>query len=295
MSLLAIPLGILIGVSLGALGGGGSILTVPALVYALGQGTHAATTGSLIIVGITSLAGMIAHLRAGRVQIRSGVAFGLLGIAGSYIGSRASARVDSNVLLVGFSALMIIAAVSMVRRQRSAIRRATASPVPHDFDSLSGPEGGLDGDTSAGSGSSAGTAVATMAVGADVERGISVARVLVAATVVGLVTGFFGVGGGFVVVPALVLALNFDMPTAVGTSLLVISINSASALASRLSGHPHVDAAVLVPFTVAAIAGTVLGSRLASRLRPERLVGAFTVLLIAIAVYTAARSLPHLL
>lgn len=285
MSILAIPLGILIGISLGALGGGGSILTVPALVYALGQSTHAATTGSLIIVGLTSLAGMVAHMRAGRVQLRSGVAFGILGIAGSYVGSRASASVDPNALLVGFSALMLVAAASMLRRRRPGRRAPEGSPGGRS----AAPE---DGSTGSGPASSP---VATLEVGAEAPTRVSVARVLVAASVVGLITGFFGVGGGFVVVPALVLALGFEMPQAVGTSLLVIAVNSASALVSRLSSHPHLDAAVLVPFTLAAIAATVVGSRLASRLRPERLAGAFTVLLVAIAVYTAARSLPHLI
>ncbi len=304
MDVLAIPLGVLIGVSLGALGGGGSILTVPALVYALGQGTHAATTGSLIIVGITSLAGMVAHMRAGRVQFRAGMAFGVLGVAGSYLGSRASASVDPNALLVGFSVLMMVAAISMLRRRKATSGGAPSGAGFAGSDSTAEvvalPVGGPGGrGRSSGSvttgGVTGGEVVATLDAEAEVRGGISVLRVLVAATVVGLVTGFFGVGGGFVVVPALVLALRFDMPQAVGTSLLVIAINSASALVSRLSGHPHIDAAVLVPFTLAAIAGTVFGSRLASRLRPERLVGAFTVLLVVIAIYTASRSLPHLL
>jgi uncharacterized membrane protein YfcA len=118
--------------------------------------------------------------------------------------------------------------------------------------------------------------------------------VVAAATVVGLLTGFFGVGGGFVVVPALVLVLGLSMPIAVGTSLLVIAVNSASALLSRLSAHAHVNAALLVVFTAAAVVGAVVGSSVASRTKPERLVGAFAMLLIAVAIYTAARSVPHL-
>ena len=94
---------------------------------------------------------------------------------------------------------------------------------------------------------------------------MSPARIVIAATVVGLVTGFFGVGGGFVVVPALVLALGFDMPTAVGTSLLVIAINSASSLLSRLGTHVSVGYALVITFTVAAVAGTLVGSRVASK------------------------------
>ena len=119
-------------------------------------------------------------------------------------------------------------------------------------------------------------------------------RVVIAATIVGLVTGFFGVGGGFVVVPALVLALGFDMPMAVGTSLLVIAINSASALLSRLGTHASIGDALLITFTAAAVAGAIAGSRIASKVRPERLAVAFAVLMIAIALYTAARSIPRL-
>ena len=123
---------------------------------------------------------------------------------------------------------------------------------------------------------------------------VSPVRVVIAATVVGLVTGFFGVGGGFVVVPALVLALGFDMPTAVGTSLLVIAINSASALLSRLGTHASIGDTLLITFTAAAVAGAIAGSRIASKVRPERLAVAFAVLMIAIALYTAARSIPAL-
>lgn len=113
----AIAVGVLVGVSLGALGGGGSILTVPALVYLLRQDTHAATTGSLIIVGITALAGAVVHGRRGRVRFLAGTTFGLLGVAGSYLGSKASAAVEQHVLLSAFAGLMLVAALAMLRRQ----------------------------------------------------------------------------------------------------------------------------------------------------------------------------------
>src|SRR5579875_2017688 len=119
--------------SLGALGGGGSILTVPALVYLLHQNAHAATTASLIIVGLTALAGAIGHWRAGRVRAGAGAVFGLLGIAGSYAGSRASAAVSQHVLLVAFAVLMVIAAVAMLRRRSipgSGDARAAEAPEP---------------------------------------------------------------------------------------------------------------------------------------------------------------------
>ncbi|MGO8730005.1 MAG: TSUP family transporter, partial [Streptosporangiaceae bacterium] len=99
---------------------------------------------------------------------------------------------------------------------------------------------------------------------------------------------------GFVIVPALVLALGFEMPVAVGTSLLVIAINSAVALAARFGSHVHLDWRLLAAFTVAALAGTFAGNRIASRVDASRLTAAFTVLLVAVAVYSLCRSVPGL-
>lgn len=261
MWLLAIPAGLLVGLSLGTLGAGGSILTVPILVYLLGQDPHHATTISLIVVGVAAIAGAVAHHRAGRVRLGTGLVFGLLGAAGSYFGSLASATVNQHVLLLGFAALMLAAAVAMLARRR----RKPAAPAP----------------VTGGTRTMVDRATMTKTVGA--------------ATVVGLLTGFFGVGGGFAVVPALVLALGFSMPAAVGTSLLVITVNSATALASRAGHGIGVDWTVIGPFTAAAVVGSLLGGRVASRARPELLSRAFTVLLVVVALYTAARSIPQLL
>ena len=268
---LALPIGLLIGLSLGALGGGGSILTVPALVYLLGQDTHAATTGSLLIVGITALAGVLAHRRAGRVRLAQGLVFGALGIAGSWAGSRLSASVSPAVLLAAFSVLMLVVAGVMVARRRARYR-----PTAADGDPLLGV-----------------TPVLTFSprFSCDCPRAL---KVVATASAVGLLTGFFGVGGGFAVVPALVLALGFSMPVAVGTSLLVIAVNSAAALAVRLGHGVHLDWGLLAAFTAAAVVGSLLGGRVASRVSPARLSTAFTVLLVAVALYTAARSIPQL-
>ncbi|MFI5065947.1 MAG: TSUP family transporter, partial [Streptosporangiales bacterium] len=155
MILVAVAAGLLIGASLGALGGGGSILTVPALVYLLGQSPHQATTASLMVVGTAAIVGAVAHARAGRVRLRTGAAFGVLGIAGSYAGSLASAAVPANVLLAGFGLLMLVVAVVMVLRRRGVARPGRGAAV------------------------SAGTR--------------HVLLVSAAATGVGLITGFFGV------------------------------------------------------------------------------------------------------
>jgi len=268
VSALAIPLGLLIGLALGALGGGGSILTVPALVYALDQSPRSATTSSLLIVGITSLLALLPHARAGRVRFGQGLLFGALGTAGSFAGSSLAGRVAQQVLLSAFAALMLLVATLMLRRSRG---QATGHKQD---DPTSEPMLTLHPLTCA------------------CPR---VAKVLLTATVVGLLTGFFGVGGGFVLVPALVLALGFPMPVAVGTSLLVIAVNSATALSARVgSGSNHLDWPLIGVFTAAAVAGSLAGGRLTSRVDPRRLTRAFAVLLVAVALYTAARSIPTL-
>ena len=120
------------------------------------------------------------------------------------------------------------------------------------------------------------------------------AKVVVTATAVGLLTGFFGVGGGFVLVPALVLALSFPMPVAVGTSLLVIAVNSATALTARISTvGTDLDWPLIAGFTAAAVAGSLVGGRITSRIHPTTLTRTFAVLLVAVALYTAARALPR--
>ena len=292
MLAVAIPAGLLIGLALGALGGGGSILTVPALVYLLDQAPPAATTGSLLIVGTAALVGMVAHRRAGRVRIGPGLVFAGLGLAGSYVGSRLSTAVDPHVLLTAFAALMLAAAAAL--RQRGGARRyaAGAPPRPGSADRLARarahhPAALADGPTTAGPT----CPLPSVTPRITTRRAVTI---VAAATAVGLLTGFFGVGGGFVIVPALVLVLGFDMPAAVGTSLLVIAINSASALLSRMGTHIHLEPGLLLAFTAAAIAGAVAGSRIASKVRPERLVGVFALLMIAVALYTVARSVPAL-
>lgn len=262
MLLLALPFGLLVGASLGALGGGGSILTVPVLVYALSQSTSAATTGSLVIVGLSALAGTVGHARAHHVRWGRGAVFGVLGIAGSYVGSRLNAKVDPHVLLSAFAGLMLVAAYVMWRRRATAPRamvehpKASEVPLTRRIDAA------------------------------------CLAKMLGAATAVGLLTGFFGVGGGFVIVPALVLVLGFEMPVAIGTSLLVIAINAGSAFVSRLHTGLHADWLLLLAFTASAVAGTWIGGRIASRVSTLRLTTGFTVLLVVGALLLSAANLP---
>ena len=271
-ALLASPLGFLIGVSLGALGGGGSILAVPALVYGAGQEPKAATTTSLLIVGLTALAGMVAHWRAGRVRVGAGLVFGAVGIGGSFVGNQLNKSVDPNVLLLAFSGLMLVAAWRMWAQGRHPSTTPRADPeLPHT------------------SGATKVALAPTVTTQRTAFKAATVLKVVAAGTLVGFLTGFFGVGGGFVIVPALVLALRYPMPEAVGTSLLVIAVNSAFALSQRIQ-TTDIDWRAAVPFTVASLAGVSVGKRLADRLPAATLSRWFVALLVAVATYTAIRS-----
>jgi uncharacterized membrane protein YfcA len=262
-ALLASPLGFLIGISLGALGGGGSILAVPALVYAAGQTPKHATTTSLVLVALTAMIGIVPHWRARRVRFMAGTIFGLAGIGGSLLGSHWNKAADPNVLLLAFSGLMMIAAYGMWRRVSNTSRIAPALSV--------------------------GAAAAPVTASSIRIEPMTVLKVIVAGTTVGLLTGFFGVGGGFVIVPALVLALGFTMPEAIGTSLLVITINSAVALTTRLQSG-SIEWGTVIPFTIASLIGVIVGSRLASKHDSSSLQRWFVGLLVVVALYTAVRS-----
>ncbi|MEU9114814.1 sulfite exporter TauE/SafE family protein [Streptomyces sp. NPDC048483] len=250
LAVTALPCGLLIGVLLGALGGGGSILAVPTLVYLLGQSPHEATAGALVVVAVGAVSGLVCHARAGRVRWAAGAVFGALGTAGSYLGTRWSAALDPTVLMTAFAGLMLTVAAALLLRGRR--ERETATTVRR------GP-----------------------------------VRIAATASAVGLLTGFFGVGGGFVVVPALTLVLGLEMPVAIGTSLLVILINSATALTTR-AGTGALDWPLLAAFAACTAVGSYVGNRLAARLPAPTLTRAFASLVTILAVAMAATAIPRL-
>lgn len=258
---LASPLGFLIGLSLGALGGGGSIIAVPALVYAAGQDARGATATSLLLVGVASLVGITGHWRAGRVRLGTGIVFGLVGAGGSIAGSALNREVDPDLLLLAFAGLVLVAAWRML----------TACPTCTKV----GEQREL-------------TLGAAAAGGRTIDLGTALV-VFLAGTGVGFLTGLFGVGGGFVIVPALALVLKLPMPQAIGTSLVVIVVNSAVALSTRLA-TTSIDWHITIPFTVAAIAGVLTGGRIADRLDATRSLRWFAGLLVGVALYTALRA-----
>ena len=243
---LTVTLAFAVGVSLGLLGGGGSILAVPLLVYVGGLSPHEATAGSLFVVGVTSGVGLVNHARAGRVRWRTGLVFGVAGMAGAYAGGLLSGLVPGQVLLGAFAVMMLAAAGGMLRGRR-------------------GDGGG--------------------------REELRLAPSIALGALVGTITGFVGAGGGFVIVPTLVLVAGLPMPAAVGTSLLVITLQSAAGLAGHLSGTALPWPLVLA-VTASAVLGSLAGSRLTGRIPADRLRTAFGVLVIVIGTLVLVEQLP---
>ena len=243
---------------------------MPALVYAAGQDPRSATATSLFLVGMAALVGMGSHHRAGRVRVGTGVIFGVTGVGGSLVGTAVNRRLDPDLLLLGFSLLIVIAAWRMLTGCPTCTQVGEQREIQAE-EAAGGPAG-----------------VLTRARAALDAR--TVVTVLLAGTGVGFLTGLFGVGGGFVIVPALTLALKLSMPEAIGTSLLVIAINSATALAARF-GTNSIEWKVAIPFTIAAVGGVLVGGRIADRLDANRSLRWFAALLVAVALYTGTRAL----
>ncbi|MFE6910068.1 sulfite exporter TauE/SafE family protein [Streptomyces erythrochromogenes] len=249
MIALVLAASVLIGISLGILGGGGSILTVPILVYLADMDAKEAVATSLFVVGATSAVGLLPHARAGRVRWRTGLLFGAVGMVGAYGGGRLAEYVPGTALLVLFALMMLATAAAMLRgpRERDA--------------------GGSD------------------------RRELPVKAVVVEGLAVGAVTGLVGSGGGFLVVPALVLLGGLPMSVAVGTSLLVIAMQSFSGLAGHLAGV-QIDWGTTLMVTAAAVAGSLIGGRFAGRIPPGALRKAFGWFVVVMGILVLGRQIP---
>ncbi|OSY42106.1 MULTISPECIES: sulfite exporter TauE/SafE family protein [Pseudonocardia] len=267
-------LGLLVGLVIGALGGGGGVLSVPALVYALGQDAHAATAGSIVIVGIISVVGVLSRLRDRTVDWRTGFAFGAVGLPTAWAGSVLNRVVPQPVLMLSFAGLTLAVAALML--VRGGAGHEPAAPA------AAGPSGGPSGGTSVLVRSRRRAFV------------VHAAKVTVAGSLVGFLTGFLGVGGGFLVVPALVVLLGMRMPVAIATSLLVLTLNAAGSLAAR-AGHLESDWAVLGPFVAVAVLGALAGKLVADRLSATSLTRAFAVLLLLVGGGVGVQSVVALL
>lgn len=245
---------VIVGLSLGLLGSGGSILTVPLLVYLVGQPEKVAIAGSLAVVGGIALAGALPAALRGGVEWRSVGWFGVPGMAGTVLGAHLSRWLSGDVQLLLFAAVMIVAAWHMAR--------TGAAPPAHAM-----PR--------------------------------SRAWIIVDGLGVGLLTGLVGVGGGFLIVPALVLLGGLSMHRAIATSLWIIALNAFSGFGKHLlvldAAGLRLDWLLLGLFTGVGAVGSLVGQRLATRLPQALLRRGFAALLVLMGLYMVSRELPAVL
>jgi uncharacterized membrane protein YfcA len=245
--------GLLVGGLLGALGAGGSVVTVPILVYALGEDVGTAAVTSLLIVGVTAASGAVSHWRSGTVRFATALALSAVASVGSVAGSILRARVGGREFLLAFAGLLVAVAALVWRRpgvRSGAARECVLRPEARPCAKLAG-----------------------------------------AGLAIGLLTGFFGAGGGFAVVAVLLVVLSFPAREAIGTSLVVVALASAMALVASL-GQASVDWAVAIPFALAGIVGASLGRRAGSALDERMLRRAFALGLLALAAFLVTRVPP---
>ena len=300
-TVLALVIGVGVGVVVGTLGAGGGILSVPVLVYLLGQSPHEAASGSLVIVLVTALVSLPSRARHHQVRWRDGALFGLLSSAGAWAGSWLNSLVDGQVLMLLFSVLLLVVAALMARRalaerrtEAPAVESEPATPEepssPSAADLVDEAEDAaevlMDIPWEAQAGATAGTTTSVPG-----PRGRRLLLVALVASATGLLTGFFGVGGGFVVVPVLLLVLRCGTREAAGTSLLVMVVAALVSLAQRASDGLELDWATVLFFTLGSASGGVLGGPLSQRLRPSTLTALFALLLTTVAVFSLVGTL----
>lgn len=245
---IALALSLLVGAVLGLLGGGGSILTLPILVYVLHLEDKAAIASSLLVVGITSAAALLAHARDKNVDWRIGLVFAAAGSTGALMGGLLAGYVPGEWLIRAFLAMMVATGVAMIRGRKNV--EAAAQTV---------------------------TTLPTLRI---VRDGV----------LVGAVTGFVGAGGGFLVVPALALLGGLPMKRAVGTSLLVIAIQSTFGFIGHAT-HVHIDWALALSLAGMAVVGSFIGGAFTARVPAASLRQAFGVFVLVMAAYMGWKQL----
>ncbi len=246
MYILGLILSSLIGLSLGLIGGGGSILTVPILVYFLGVEAKEAVGMSLAVVGVTSFFSSLLHYKRGNVDFSAGMLFGISGIIGAFLGSPLTRLVSSNSLMLIFAGLMFVVAISMIWRKHLAAD--------------------------------------------DLVRKPNKTKAVLAGFGVGILTGFLGVGGGFLIVPALIFFGGLPMKSAIGTSLFVIALNCVAGLLGHLSqGVFDFSTTIIVSFL--ALSGAVLGTIASNKFSAANLQKSFAFLVLAVAVFLTYKNM----
>lgn len=283
MILTALAVGALIGLVVGALGAGGGILSVPALIYLLGVAPHEATSASLVIVLFTALAALGGRIGKNTICYQIALVFAALATVGTWLGSLANQAVSADLLMYAFALLLICVGLVMLRRAYPGLFRGAARAGSSGVFS---DDGVAAADNVGGTGSTPALR-AVSAMGEVTSIGaVPLWRVALVATITGALTGFFGVGGGFAIVPALTLVLHLPIKRAASTSLLIMAITAVVALVARAQTSLNVDLGVIGAFTVASMLGAVAGAPLTRKVSSQKLTASFAALLLAVAVAT---------
>lgn len=283
MILTALAVGALIGLVVGALGAGGGILSVPALIYLLGVAPHEATSASLVIVLFTALAALAGRIGKNTICYQIALVFAALATVGTWLGSLANQAVSADLLMYAFALLLICVGLVMLRRAYPGLFRGAARAGSSGVFS---DDGAAAADDAGGTGSTPALR-AVSAMGEVTSIGAApLWRVALVATITGALTGFFGVGGGFAIVPALTLVLHLPIKRAASTSLLIMAITAVVALVARAQTSLNVDLGVIGAFTVASMLGGVAGAPLTRKVSSQKLTASFAALLLAVAVAT---------
>lgn len=274
MELLGYIGAILMGLSLGLIGGGGSILTVPILVYLFRVDAVLATAYSLFIVGLTSLVGSVSHVKLGNIHWRTAIVFGIPSIISVFLTrSYLVPRIPDPIFTLGQDpsggaafvmtkavGLMVLFAIIMVMAAYSMIKPSNKSAV-------------------------------ASGVSADVEPKFNYPLILAEGAIVGVVTGLVGAGGGFLIIPALVLLAKLPMKQAVGTSLMIIAAKSLIGFIGDMRGDEVIDWSFLATFSSIAVVGILLGSWLSKRIPGEKLKPAFGWFVLVMGTYIIVKEL----
>lgn len=229
-----------IGFSLGLIGGGGSIITVPVLVYVIGVSAHQAIGMSLAVVGMTSLIATFLHYKQKTVNLKIAALFGITGMIGAYFGSGLTYLFNSTSLLFIFGSVMLVISLVMLLKDQKDISQNDSQN--------------------------------------------KLVKSIIAGLVVGLLTGFLGVGGGFLIVPALIFFAGLEIKDAIGTSLLIITINSLAGLIGHLQ-HVSFDLRLTILITVIAALGTILGTKVAHQVSATTLKSGFATFVLVVAIF----------
>lgn len=270
MALLSLIFGAIVGLSLGLTGGGGAIFAVPLLVYGLGVHPREAVAISLAAVGTTSFVGFLHRWRLGEVELRTGLLFAGAGMVGAPAGAWVASLIPEAILLLGFGAFMVIVAIRLWQQASRPVSPPVDCPLPEQQD---------------------GPACQRDVTGALILTSRCAVLLLIVGVLTGMLSGLFGVGGGFVIVPALVLFSGMSIHRAVGTSLMVIALVSVSGVAAQALAGRVINPVVTALFVAGGIAGLSAGQRIGRRLSGPALQRVFVMAILTVAVFVIVRNL----